>query len=56
MVIRFNRGLATTRFTTHPVTYTFTWVLGFMRLAWILATGAWNDAGTWDDTAVWRDV
>ena len=23
--------------------------------AWILATGAWNDAGVWDDTAIDRD-
>lgn len=22
---------------------------------WILATGAWNDAGTWNDTASWKD-
>lgn len=22
---------------------------------WILATGAWNDAGKWDDTASWKD-
>lgn len=22
---------------------------------WVLANGAWNDAGVWDDTALWRD-
>lgn len=23
--------------------------------AWILASGAWNDAAPWNDTATWRD-
>lgn len=22
---------------------------------WILASGAWNDAGMWDDAATWKD-
>ena len=22
---------------------------------WILATGAWNDAGVWDDAETWND-
>jgi len=24
-------------------------------LAWLLATGSWNDSGGWDDTDVWND-
>jgi len=25
-------------------------------VAWILATGAWNDAAPWDDTQLWKDA
>jgi hypothetical protein len=28
---------------------------GAAVIAWILATGLWDDAAPWDDTQLWRD-